>query len=181
MQEQLDRFSSVGGQRVCIVLGFKNEEYLEVFPFLNEAKNFWYEHQGLKISVAINPMPQFGQFSSIQSGLKAHKLSENYDGVFVLPVDVPCPEKDVWKSLGSSIKPNIDVCVPTFEEKGGHPVYLSSSFIQKLVELPVEAKDARLDMQIHELSKDRVARVEVTDQKVGLNLDTPEQFKAFSY
>jgi CTP:molybdopterin cytidylyltransferase MocA len=181
IREQLDRFKKVGGKRVCIVLGFQHEEYFKIFPWLQEAQDIWMEHEGLHISTILNPLCEMGQFSSIQAGIKSHKFSKNYEGVYLMPIDTPCPEVHVWNALAIRIRPHTYAALPTFNNKGGHPVFLSSDFMQELIKVPVETKDARLDMQIHELSQEKVERVPVTDEKITMNLDTPEQFKAFSF
>ncbi|GAH22194.1 unnamed protein product, partial [marine sediment metagenome] len=79
-------------------------------------------------NIVANTHPERGFFSSIQCGLQALS-STNQVGVFILPLDVPCPQKHVWELLAlglSSFK--INVSIPEFNGKKGHPVLLSEDF-----------------------------------------------------
>ncbi len=86
-------------------------------------------------------------------------------GVYVLPVDVPAPLPDVFNALAGAA-----VAVPTCAGKSGHPVYLSSEWIERVL-LPVAGRrDGRLD----ELIRPDALHVPVTDPSVTVNLNTPD-------
>jgi CTP:molybdopterin cytidylyltransferase MocA len=112
--EQFRRFNAVSGRQVVIVLGFQHEQYVERIPWLEKAINQTLQQLGLLISVVINPTPDYGQFSSLQSAIsflqdnhpnlaelktpnsELVRLGDPIFGAFILPVDVPCPGKEVF-------------------------------------------------------------------------------------
>jgi CTP:molybdopterin cytidylyltransferase MocA len=103
------------------------------------------------------------------------KLSQT-DGVFLLPVDVPCPSTCVWKQLfPSELLDSPAASIPQYKNQGGHPVFLNRAFLKKLGALPF---DSRLDQQIGAL--ENKTRILTDDSRVGLNLNTPEDWKKFS-
>jgi CTP:molybdopterin cytidylyltransferase MocA len=69
--------------------------------------------------------------------------------------------------------PGFDAAVPLFEARGGHPVLLAPSFIARLLSKDPDLPGARLD---HELAAARVVRVPVSDRRVRLNLNAPEDW-----
>jgi CTP:molybdopterin cytidylyltransferase MocA len=169
---QLRSFARAGGREAVIVLGHEVQAYhafLSPGPFLR---------------IAVNPEPERGPFSSIQIGITA--LPAHARGAFVLPVDVPAPASEVWQSLASALQsaPHeaaddaLDAAIPTFEDRGGHPVLLSRRFCARLAVLSPAAPDARLDLQ---LAGARTRRVAVGDPRVRLNLNTEADFAALNH
>lgn len=178
MVHQIERFSVGGGKCVAIVLGAGKEDYFAALPWLKESIEKWNRREGMEISCVINPIPELGQFFSIQYGLK-WLMQKNIRGAFLIPIDVPPPKKEVWEALMVGMKLKTEVSIPVFNDKGGHPVLLSYGFISKLVAVSPESEDARLDRQIHGVAKDHVNRIRVQDPAVILNLNTPEEFHSF--
>lgn len=175
---QIERFSDGGGQCVAIVLGYGKEDYFAALPWLKESIDRWNLREAVEISCVINVIPELGQFSSIQCGLK-WLMKKNIRGAFLTPIDVPPPKKEVWGALMAGMNDKIGVSIPVFNDKGGHPVLLSYGFISKLVAVSPESEDARLDRQIHSVAKERVNRIQVLDPAVIFNLNTPDEFHYF--
>lgn len=176
IEQQLIRAEKVGIRDVVIVLGYVAEEYLCALPWLADALlGNGTEAFGLNIRALINPQPQFGPFSSIQVGAaNAQPLSHAVSGYFwILPIDVPCPKRQVWERLADS---NAQACVPTFEGRGGHPVKLSDSFLHRIRQCPSNGEDARLDRQIQLLGSE-AERLEVDDPDIIRNINTPSEMK----
>jgi molybdenum cofactor cytidylyltransferase len=138
---------------VTVVLGHDREKYLAAVPELADRH-------------VINPDPDRGQFSSIQTGLQAVG-----GAAFLLPVDVPAPAPAVWSALERALSGPVDAVVPVFDGKGGHPVLISQSFNRRLLTL---SADHRLDAAIHALAPEAVRRVEVEDGRVTANVNTPD-------
>ena len=171
---QLARFRELGGVEAVVVHGDGAAGYEDVLSGLSGP-----EWEGLHIFTARNEDPERGSFSSLQVGLKA--LGKHPEGVFVLPVDVPCPKKEVFDALveeshGGSRR---DVCLPEYKGQGGHPVWISELFAGRLLALPSEGETARLDHQIAALPPIRQARVEVSDSSVTRNLNLPSDWQEF--
>lgn len=164
IEQQLGRFKAAGGKNVVVVLGYDQEKYLEAMPTLNPI-------------MAINPLPEFGPFSSIQCGLRRFASAES---AFVCPVDVPIAGSEVLQALlrardGSDA--DLRVCLPTYDGRGGHPVLLSRKFIGTLLEVSPDSEGARLDVQIRRCSPETVIRVPVADSDVLKNINFPHDLK----
>jgi len=162
---QIESLFEIGFTDIIVVLGKDTTIYQENIPQLK------------KSTVIVNPQPDRGSFSSLQSGLFG--LNDKYNsGVFILPIDVPCPSKEVWDQLAvelSSSKANVSI--PEFNGKRGHPVLLSDEFRQHLQTC---SSDSRLDFEIRkqkELQKAKI--ISVNDKNITLNLNTLEEWEAF--
>lgn len=177
--EQLSRFEAASGKEAVIVLGYHQERYFERIPWLRGARDEASVQSGLTVSVVVNKTPEFGQFSSLQCAIPL-LLERDWSGAFVLPIDVPGPPREVYARLGAAFNDRLDVIIPQYRSKGGHPVLLSRRFLGQLLSLPVANIEARLDIQIRALSQDRVARVKVNDSQVCLNINSLEAFRAFA-
>ena len=149
LQYQLESLLELGIEKIIVVLGRTYEQYYRSVSILK------------KITVVRNENVEKGQFYSLQCGLKkASKM--NLQGVFVLPLDVVCPNKETWIKLISAIN-DYSVIVPRFEGRKGHPVYLSSEFINHLLSI---SSDKRLDYEIRSLEKDNKVKIAANGEKV---------------
>ena len=162
---QIEQLSDMGFTKIIAVFGKNEDIYKEKIPELNG------------ITVIVNPTPEKGQFSSIQCGLLS--LSNvSQSATFILPVDVPCPNFDVWEKLAVElILTDAYASIPEFQGKKGHPVLISEKFKQHLM---TSDSDNRLDFEIHKLIDQQKAKIiSVTDRKVTLNINTPEEWNEF--
>lgn len=176
LEFQLIQFKKSEQRRGVLVLGYRHEEYQEALPWLSRAlKEGGILHQGIHLQVVINPMPEYGPFSSIQTGART-LLNENAltTSIAVLPIDVPCPRDEVWQALNRVQKSAV---IPTFQGQGGHPVKLSRSFVEVLLRCPPDSSASRLDFQIQLLPESEVERVATHDASVLMNFNTPLDWK----
>ena len=162
---QIESLFEIGFTDIIVVSGKDTALYQENIPELK------------KSTVIVNPQPERGLFSSIQSGLL--RLKDKYQsGVFILPLDVPCPSKEVWNQLAVELSSSeANVSIPEFNGKRGHPVLLSDEFKQYLQTC---SSDSRLDFEIRkqkELQKAKI--ISVNDKNITLNLNTLEEWEAF--
>jgi CTP:molybdopterin cytidylyltransferase MocA len=174
LETQLDRLAACGLHEASVVLGFHAELYMQRIPWLRDAlaPEGTLLEKNIRVRTVINPHPELGPFSSIQTGANAELSRTSSEALWILPVDVPCPDVDVWKRLNDSCAL---ISVPVFQGRGGHPVRLSRSFMQKLADLPAQDPSARLDHQIRAAGP-LVDRVEVQDPGVLSNFNTPGDF-----
>jgi CTP:molybdopterin cytidylyltransferase MocA len=203
--EHLRRFKEANGGWVIVVLGFHHEQYFEKIPWLRTAENQPVHQLGLEISVVINPNPEYGQFSSLQSAISILPIRRpcseecsrglgvgsadprsptperffRVPGAFVLPVDVPGPCKIVYQRLLGALEVTTAAVVPRFQLKGGHPVLLSGAFLERLAAVSPASDEARLDLQIKTLPGDQVASVPVDDEGICLNMNFQKEFKNY--
>ena len=162
---QIECLLEIGFCDIIVVLGKDYKTYQEQVIKLND------------LLITVNPHPEKGQFSSLQCGLLAIP-EELQAGAFILPLDVPCPNRDVWIQLIEGlISSNANVSIPEFEGKKGHPVLLSEEYKQYL--LTCQA-DSRLDFEINKQKDMQKAKIiSVKDINITLNLNTPEDWEEF--
>ncbi len=165
LSHQLLLLLDIGFKNLIVVLGKDAEQYKAEIRQLNH------------LTVCINTQPERGPFSSIQCGLQEIDAGEQ-NGPFILPADVPCPEKEVWVKLIEGLNSSETlVTIPEFNERRGHPVLISAEFKNYLLECE---SDSRLDFEINkqkELQKAKI--ISVNDKKITLNINTLEDWEAF--
>jgi len=141
LQDQVIRFNEAGIQDVYVVVGAHEKEIKEAHPDLD-------------VTWIVNQDWEDGKFSSVLCGLSViarRPLPAGRQGsnpVLLLPIDVISVPVDVFRKIiqeGTKTAHNI---IPTYKEKGGHPVFLSSRFVQHILESCT--KDDRLDHQLKE-------------------------------
>jgi len=168
--DQAARLLHAGCRRVACVLGAGAEE-------IERALAATLSQFSGRVFLCRNPHWEQGAFSSLQSGLS--RVIPCPAGALLLPVDVPGVSVDVFLRLldplhraqGETSRP--EAAVPVFRDRGGHPVWLSSRAIERVLREP---PTARLDHLLRALP---VARVEVSDPRVRINVNTPEEWNAF--
>jgi len=162
---QIERLLEIGLSDIIVVLGKDSRLYHEQVPELNG------------VEFTTNPSPERGQFSSIQCGMKKVRSSD-VSGVFIFPIDVPCPDGKVWEELSSSLdSSDTAVTIPEFQGKKGHPVLISKKFMQHLLSC---TSDSRLDFEIYkqiDLKKAKI--ISVDDKNITRNLNTREAWKEY--
>ncbi len=171
---QLSQLQAVGVALAIIVLGFDAEKYLTELPWMRSALLEWPTVRGIQVMVVKNPHSEFGPFTSLQTAIH-HVESLGEPAAFFLPIDVPCPDARVWRSLAREYNVSVAAVIPSHARHGGHPVMLSRELMLDLLKVPMDAADARLDLQLHK--QRHLAYVDVDDPKVGMNINTPEDMK----
>lgn len=172
---QLQRHRAAGGREAIVVLGHAAEAYL---ASLSELAG-----PATGVRVVVNPRPELGPFSSLCAGLAVvNKELSIEKAVFVLPVDVPAAQASTWAALARAFLTQgaFDAAVPRQAGRGGHPVLLSKAFAARLLTLDLAHPDARLDVQLHMLPADKLARVDVADPLVLEDLNTPGDVERFN-
>ncbi len=119
--------------------------------------------------IVINPLPERGQLTSLQAGLKA---VEDTDYIFFTPVDYPAIEPGTVRTLRAQIPADGPV-VPQRQGRHGHPVLIPVSIAGELLALP-ESESARTVMHRH-IPNTRY--IEVDDPGILLDVDDPEAYR----
>ncbi len=165
LSRQIECLAEIGFWEIIVVLGKDKDLYQEKILELNKTK------------ITENPNPEEGQFSSIKYGLN-EVLESHSSGVFILPLDVPCPNKEVWKQIAFNLNLfDVSVLIPQYQGKKGHPVLLSEEFKNYLLSCDL---NTRLDHEIHKKINQGKARIiSVNDNNITLNINTPEEWEAF--
>jgi len=158
LEKIISGFLDFGVQKLVVVLNKEGIKYFEALSFAQ--KN--------RIQAVLNVYPERERFYSVQTGLKAL----HPDGpVFIHNVDNPFVKKADLEDLIKSIRQNAYV-VPTFKNKGGHPVLLSPEIARDLV----SANDYSQNLKIflHQYTQTRVA---VSDERILTNINSPKDYE----
>lgn len=150
-------------KNVTVVIGAESEDILK-------------RHEELKVKWAVNDNWELGQFSSLQAGLR-DALADDPIGMLVLPVDVVGVRTDTIQAIIETAlrNPHLSAVVPEHEGRGGHPIYLSRKFCEKLIALDPQDEASRLDELIHR--EKAVMPLPVNDENVAKNVNTKEDWK----
>jgi molybdenum cofactor cytidylyltransferase len=125
--------------------------------------------------LVVNPEPERGQFSSLRVGLQA-VLDRGHDGAVVMLVDRPpvarATIEHLQDALAASSEEEVWAVVPTFGGNHGHPMVMGRDMIEAFLRAPAEstAKEVRAERI------DRVRYIEVSDENVIRNVNTPEEY-----
>lgn len=137
----------------------KTKQYLEVL------KAF-----GTKLQVLENRNPDSQPSDSI---LIAVQNSEFPQGAFISPIDVP-QSSSLLQFLYECPESTMEILKPSFEGRGGHPVWLHPKAIEKF-----RNKPKRLDEFIAEFPSEKVHFLKVQSSMIHMNLNTPEEWQKF--
>jgi molybdenum cofactor cytidylyltransferase len=130
-------------------------------------------------SMAQNPAPERGQFSSLQVGLR-EVLARGYDAAMITLVDSPPLCESSMASLIAAFDRALAngkwAVAPEQNGKHGHPLLASSALILAFLAAPVTS-NAREVKRAH---AEWIESVSVPDRLLSVNVNTPEQYAALS-
>jgi molybdenum cofactor cytidylyltransferase len=125
--------------------------------------------------MVVNPEPQRGQFSSLQTGLQ-EVLNRGRDAAIVTLVDRPAAELETVRQTKAAFLASGDdiwAVVPEHGGKHGHPIVIGREMIEAFLRAPAgsNARDVEHAHQRH------IRYLPVNDPLVVANVDTPEDFE----
>jgi molybdenum cofactor cytidylyltransferase len=133
--------------------------------------------------LTVNRDPDRGQFSSLQVGVQ-EVLNQGRDAALIALVDRPPVLPATVQTLREAFRyaaPDIWAVVPEVtrgEEKvHGHPILISREMIHVFLNAPA-ATTAR---QIEHEQQQHVHYVAVDDSRIGMNIDTPEDYSRLAH
>lgn len=131
--------------------------------------------------ITINPAPERGQLSSLQSALAA--LPADADGFLFTPVDSPAVEIDTVVRLADEFRRRVPatlLVIPRIQTpsgpKRGHPVFASRAIAEELLALPPTAMASEV---IHGHIPQTVY-VDVNDPGILTDIDDREAYRRLS-
>ena len=149
---------------VLVVVG-RNEPNLTPIVYANGA------------SLVVNPEPERGQFSSLQTGLQ-EVLNRGRDAALITLVDRPPVKTTTIEALDEAFESAIDqwkwCVVPEYQGIHGHPFLAAREMIEAFLKAP-PSSSARDVQQAHQ---DKIVYVPLDDPLITANVDTPEQYAA---
>ncbi len=125
-------------------------------------------------TIAINPAPERGQLSSLQTALV--KLPDDAEAFMFVPVDCPAAEPATVASVVAAFRardPKIQFVVPQYGGKHGHPVCASREIARELLALPATAQ-ARDVVHAHVPA---TLYIDVDDPGILTDIDNLERYK----
>jgi len=123
------------------------------------------------VSLAINPDPASEMSDSIACG--ARQLPNQTKAVLITPADYPAVPAEVVGSLILEWRLGALLVVPTFNDRGGHPVLLDVSFRSELLCLDAELGLKSL-FQAHAAVARRIA---VQSNYIARDMDTWDDYR----
>ncbi len=124
-------------------------------------------------SFVVNPDPERGQLSSLQTGLAA--IPEGADAIAFCPVDYAAVRPETVRMLIATLAESRDVfAIPRYRGERGHPVLFRTPVLAEFLALPAGA--AARDI-VHAYAS-RTVYVDVEDFGVVRDADTPEDYQA---
>jgi CTP:molybdopterin cytidylyltransferase MocA len=162
LDDQIARLRAAGCETIACVLG---ADAAAIEPALGAPS------RAVAVSLCRNAQWRLGPFSSLQVGLAA--LDPCPRGVLLLPVDVPGVSPELMARLVPEAPEEVDAVVPVHAGRGGHPVWLAASLVERILG---ESADARLDRLLAQVA---VRRVAVADPRVLGNINTPEEWARY--
>jgi molybdenum cofactor cytidylyltransferase len=122
----------------------------------------------------INPEPERGQLSSLQTGLAA--LPAEAEGFAFMPIDCPAVREDTVRSLAAAFAVRDAATlfvIPRNSQKRGHPVFATRHIADELLALAPTAQ-ARDVVHGH---VDRTQYVDVDDPGILVDVDDPAAYR----
>jgi CTP:molybdopterin cytidylyltransferase MocA len=150
---RLARVLGVHCDPVVVVLGHHADAIREAAP-------------GLEF--AVNPDPERGMLSSLQTGLAAVDRSR---GVLFTPVDTPAVSEATVARLAAALADGAPAAVPVFGGKRGHPVAISGELARQLLALPLTERANSVIRSAGGIE------IPVEDPGVVLEVDTPADYR----
>ena len=124
--------------------------------------------------IVINPAPERGQLSSLQTALA--ELPDSAEGFLFVPVDCPAAEHETVVGVTAAFRgraSGIHLVVPQYRGKHGHPVCASRDIAAEILALPstAQARDV-----IHKHVPDTLY-IDVDDPGILTDVDDPERYR----
>ena len=144
---------------------------LECVMVVNQDGLKWLNSNNLNISdkvkSVLNDDPDRGRFYSLQCGLKSLNSKGN---ILMINIDNPFINKDICLNMLSQIN-DCDYIYPVFNGKGGHPLLINKTVAEGIL------LQYNTQMNLKEFLKSyRKKIIKVSDQKVLININTPEDY-----
>ena len=157
---QISILRSGGCEEIVVVVGHR-------------ASDIEKELEARDVIIVRNDSYQTGRTSSIKIGVLA--ASHNSEAYVLLGVDQPRTTGIISKILTNHKSTNSLISSPRFENKGGHPIVLSASMKDELLDISEDTQGLR---QIFEKYRGDLNEVIFNDPLVRLDINTYEEYEA---
>ena len=161
LEKIITTYQNFGVKNIVVVI---NPKFC-VEPWKNKLKT-------LKNQTTIieNTEVEKGRLYSIQLGLQQITIA---DFVFIQNIDNPFIDKNVLEQLIQN-RCETGVTVPTFNQKGGHPILINRAIKNQLI------NTFNYSITLHDvINQFERKNIEVDDERILINMNTPEEYKEF--
>lgn len=152
---------------IVLVIAGKNAQQLAPIVYASGA------------SLVVNPDPDRGQFSSLQTGLQ-EVLSRGRDAAMITLVDRPPVRVETIQTLQEAFTRAVRrykwAVVPEYQGKHGHPILAA----RELIEAFLKAPDTSSARDIEHANQAQIEYLPLDDPWIAANVDTPQQYEALS-
>ncbi len=170
IEEQMRRLNPLKSD-IYLGLGHDFQMYLDALPFLKNSISQTYSYQNNLLRTFVNPQPQDGPFSTMRFIIE--NVTKRYDKYIICPVDVPLPTPAVLDKL---LKPkDIDIVMPQYEGKNGHPIVVSPKVIKAIL----SNNYCRLDYLIKSYDASAIKYILTVEKEVIFNLNTINEWENY--
>lgn len=138
-------------------------------------------HRGLTLHSRRGERADAPQMASLQLAVRHLLDGEEPVAAWLLPVDVPAAGPAVWQEMAQAyLAAARGRCRAVLPADGGHPVLLDRDLLGDLTALDPAHPAARLDHVLdHENASGRLLRGRHLDGRCRMNLNTPDDWKAW--
>lgn len=127
------------------------------------------------VKFALNPDPDSPMGASIAAGVR--ELPETAQATLIALVDHPAIPPAVVSTLLDSWKRGARIVIPTWQDRGGHPVLVDLSFKAELLNLPASG-GLRAFLEAH---RHEVTRVPVDSPFIARDIDTWDDYTSLHF
>ncbi len=128
------------------------------------------------VRCVVNGQYAEGKTTSIKAGLRGlPKKPDSRGSVLLLNVDQPRSAAVIRDVLAAHQNGNALITIPTCGGKGGHPIAISGSLYQELLEIDEITQGLRA---VTQRRQDDTQRVELGSPELLWDVNTPEQYQA---
>jgi molybdenum cofactor cytidylyltransferase len=152
---------AAGASNVVVVLGAGAEQVRAALP------------SGEGVVAVVNPGYAAGRSSSVRAGAVA--VPPGCGALVIQSVDQPCPAEIVDRLYRAVESAGVDVAIPVFGGRRGHPLGLSGRLIRELAAVREEDLGLRAVVRRH---ADTTVEVSVGSDVIHLNLNDPATYEA---
>lgn len=164
-----------GISEAVVVTGHNREL---IIPSIERASTKDRDDRHMSVIEAYNENFADGMFSSVKKGiLSIREKAPGIKGVFLMPVDCPLISSFVLTELMQRAEDD-DFCVPVFEGKKGHPLFIPKKYFDEICEYDGPGGLKAITDKYWEHMK----RIPVDEEGCLMDMDTPEgyeEIKAF--